>query len=84
MRDREDFGFGSAGTSYHDGSGFKAAAPRGVPLTGRVAVDKVQLNMHSSRIAFEITTQLILVVFACTKLAVLSATHDCLHVSRTE
>ena len=41
LRDREDFGFGSASGSYNDSPGFKPAAARGLPLTGRVQAEKV-------------------------------------------
>ena len=39
LRDREDFGFGSSTSGYHDSSAFKPAAPRGTP--SRSSLDKV-------------------------------------------
>ena len=42
LRDREDFGFGSSTSGYHDGLAFKPNAPRGAPVRG--SLEKVSLN----------------------------------------
>ena len=49
LRDREDFGFGSAGgtSNYHDAPALRPGASRGVPLTGIAPSDKVHKHIKS-------------------------------------
>ena len=50
LRDREDFGFGSATSTsnYHDAPALRPGASRGVPLTGRAPSDKVHKHIKHS------------------------------------